>query len=240
VSDDKGQGGLPYGLGTILGSYGLGGLVLVLGIVLVGLAIYKGAGFAAGTPQLAAVIGGSLLGLVVIAIGVVLLVRRPTEPPRPLRYEVYIAAPMAGFGSDEAGRKAAVDLVNRVQAALHRLGLQNVYTPVLSRPESLQYETPSTGFDVEWQAIRSSKRYLLILPPDMPAGTSVLVTAGIAIALGIPTVVFARKNAPLPYLIEGAVESRQVKVRLHEYVDILGIEQMIANDGLRIFGEESG
>jgi hypothetical protein len=74
----------------------------------------------------------------------------------------------------------------------------------------------------------------------MPAGTSVLVTAGIAIGLGIPAVVFAQEKASLPYLIEGAVYSGKVKVRLHKYVNIQGIEQMIANDGLRLFGEEPG
>jgi hypothetical protein len=229
VSSDKEQGGLPYGLGAILTAYGLGGLVLVLGIVLVGLSIYKGPSFAVGVTQLVVVIGGLLLGLGVIALGVVLLLRGTRGSSRRLRHDVYIAAPMAGFGSDEAGRKAAVDLVNRAQGAMQRLGLQNVYTPVLARPESTNYEKPSTGFDVEWEALRSSKRYLLILPPEMPAGTSVLVTAGIAIALGVPTVV----------LIEGAVGSKQVKVRLHEYVEVRGIEEMIANDGLRLFGEAS-
>jgi hypothetical protein len=151
---------------------------------------------------------------------------------------MYIAAPMAGFGSDEAGRIAAVDLVNRTQAALQRGGLKNVYTPVLARPKADQYQTPSTGFDVEWHALRSSKRYLLILPPSLPAGTSVLVTAGIAIALGVPIVIFAQKGAALPYLIEGAVGSNHA--RLHEYVKVVDIEQMIANDGLSLFGDEMG
>lgn len=72
----------------------------------------------------------------------------------------------------------------------------------------------------------------------MPAGTSVLVTAGIAIALGIPTVVLAQIGAQLPYLIEGSVGNQQVKVRLHLYDNIHDIEQMITNDGLRLFGEE--
>jgi predicted membrane protein len=139
VTDGKDQGALPYGLGAILGSYGLGGLILVLGIVLAGLSIYKGSSFAAGTTQLSVVIGGSLLGLVVIIIGVVLLVRGGPAPSRQLLHGIYIAAPMAGFGADEGGRKAAVDLVNKTQAALQRRGLQNVYTPVVARPDTAQY-----------------------------------------------------------------------------------------------------
>jgi hypothetical protein len=237
MNGDKEEGGLPYGLGAVLANYGLGGLVLVLGIVLMGLSIYKGSSFAAETTQLIVVIGGSLVSFAVIALGVVLLRRGKTDSSRAPRHDVFIAAPMAGFGTDEAGRKAAVDIVNRTQAALQRIGLQQVYTPVLARPEPPKYETPSTGFDVEWDALRSSKRYLLILPAIMPAGTSVLVTAGVAVALGVPTVVFARKDAPLPYLIQGAVESKRVNVRLREYLDIDGIEQTITNDGLRLFGE---
>lgn len=237
MSNDKEQGGLPYGLDNILANYGLGGLVIVLGIGLMGLSIYKGSSFTAQATQLGVVVGGSLIGLALTAVGVVLLRRGKTGSWRTLRHDVFIAAPMAGFGADEAGRKAAVDIVNQTQAALQRLGLQRVYTPVLARPEATKYETPSTGFDVEWEALRSAKRYLLILPTIMPAGTSVLVTAGIAVALGVPTVVFARKGAPLPYLIQGAVESKQVKVRLFEYLDFKEIEQTIINDGLRLFGE---
>src|SRR5215813_9272737 len=98
MSGDKGRDGLPYGLGDVLGRYGLGGVVLVLGIVLVGLSIYQGPSFAAGLAQLSAIIGGSVLGLVVIVIGIRLLSRGEPAVRRPVNHDVYIAAPMAGFG----------------------------------------------------------------------------------------------------------------------------------------------
>lgn len=87
----------------------------------------------------------------------------------------------------------------------------------------------------------SSERETLLayMPPAIPAGTSVLVTAGIAIALDVPAAVFARKDARLPYLIQGAVESKAVKARLHEYIEVSDIEKIITNDGLQLFGENA-
>lgn len=231
---------LPYGLGVILGGYGLGGLLIVLGVVLMGLALYKGPDFANAASQTGAMIGGGVAGIAAIGLGLYLLRSLPasgTAAQRTGRHDVFIATPMAGYGDDEAGRKAAVELVNAVQAALRRLpGVSDVYTPVLSRPEAADYETPATAFDLELAALRSAKRYLLILPSAMPAGSSVLVTAGIAIALGVPTAVLAPEGVP-PYLIDGAAQSKQVNLRVHHYQDLADIVRMIENDGLHLFGE---
>ncbi|HME20005.1 MAG TPA: hypothetical protein VKI44_01335 [Acetobacteraceae bacterium] len=248
MSDDKDGTGLVSGGTTILRAYGLGGLLLVIGFVLMGLAIYKGPDFTETSTQNGVLVGGLVVGGFAVIVGLVLLRRAPpptpaptpTTRPRPTpRHDVYIAAPMAGFGTDEAGRNAAVELVNAVQAALRRLGIEDVYTPVLARPDAPSYESPGTGFDVEWEALQSARRYLLILPPTMPAGTSVLMTAGAAIALGIPCVILSHESrSALPYMLEGAVQSRQVNVRLHPYRDIDSIELLIRNDGLRLFGQE--
>lgn len=238
MSDSGGKAGASQVAGEILRTYGIGGLVLLSGVALILVSIYKAPDLTGSTNQLIVLLGGPFVGLVLLGIGLWLIRTShiTNGPRRPPRYEIYIAAPMAGFDADEAGRQAAVDLVKRAEAAFDRLGVKNIYTPVLSRPDRDKYETPQTGFDVEWEALRSTKRYLLILPPTLPAQTSVLVTAGVAIALSVPSVVLAQEGAPVPYLVEGATGSNHA--RLHRYKNFHAIEHMIENDGLHLFGEE--
>ena len=81
-----------------------------------------------------------------------------------------------------------------------------------------------------------SKRYLLLLPVNFPPQTSVLMTVGMAVALKIPCAIFAEKDAKIPYLVEGAIASKDVTARLTRYADINDIEKCVENNGLHLFG----
>jgi len=243
MSDEGGKEGMWSSLVAILKSFGLGGALILIGFGIVMLAIFKGPDFKPESAQPAVLWIGLGAGGLAIVIGLILLRLGPsinsTGIKRVSRYDVYIAAPMAGFGNDDEGRRTAVDLVRCIEGALLRLpDVRNVYTPVAARSQSAQYETPGTAFDTELTALRSAKRYLLVLPGALPAGTSVLVTAGIAIALKLPCAILAHKDLALPYLLDGAVQSRAVQLRQHRYTDAENIEKLFANNGLRLFGSE--
>jgi hypothetical protein len=223
--------------------FGLGGVLIVGGFVIVGLAIFKGPDFADEHTQMRVLMGGAVAGLAAAVLGGVLMWRKPhaavpVEPSqRPI--DVFIAAPMAGFGADDAGRKVAVEIVQTAQAALLRLGLPNVHAPPLSRPVTDTYESPGTGFNVEAAALSQVKRYLLILPSAMPPGTSVLLTVGMAIALKLPCLVLADKTLTVPFLLEGAAQSKAVNLRLCRYQDAKELAKLIGNDGVKLWDAEA-
>jgi hypothetical protein len=230
-------------LADLARSYGLGGVLVLVGFVIIGLAIFKAPEFTEVRTQYAVLGGAAVLGLLAIVLGLLMLRWKPRLAPRDNKtgrqYDVFIAVPMAGFGTDELGRKAAVDLIRSVESALLKLpGVSSVHAPALVRPEADSYETPATAFDVEQQVLQNTKRYLLILPPTIPPATSVLITAGMAIALDIPSAIFAPEGKSLPYLLDGAVQSKLANIRLHRYTSTKGLEQLIVNDGLRLFGQE--
>ena len=204
------------------------------------MAIYKGSEFKDQSTQHSVLVFGVAMGVLAIGIGLFLRWRdgAPSagEVVRAGRYDVFIASPMAGFGADDTARKAAVDLVRAVDASLRKLDLQNVYMPMAARPDTEDYETPAAGFDAELAALRGAKRYLLVLPGPMPAGTSVLVTIGIAIALKMPCAVLAPEGVKLPYLLDGAVQSKSVQLLLHRYTSTQNIGQLFTNNGLKLFG----
>jgi hypothetical protein len=246
MARDKGDGAAGGGWSDVVRNFGPSGVLLVGGFALIGVAIYKGPEFTGVWTQIGVIVGGFLGGGVAVLIGWLLLPRGlapASKEPASLsnrRYDVLIAAPMAGFGDDEDSRKAAVELVRFVETAVKRLpGVQNVHSPVLARPDPVDYENSAGGFDVEMAALGDAKRYLLILPPSIPPGTSVLVTAGIAIALKVPSVILADKRlGALPYLLDGAVKSKRANVRLYTYEDTDSLATLIRNDGLGLFGEE--
>src|SRR5205809_845084 len=220
-----GSGNIWSAAGELAKSFGLGGTIALVGFALIGLAIYKAPEFPERPIQVIDLAGGLVIGCLAILLGW-LLIRRASQPSsngtrRHDEYDIFLAVPMAGFGVDEVGRKVAVDVVRSVDAALKRLpGVKNIHAPALVRPEVTNYETPSTAFDIELQALKGAKRYLLLLPPVIPATTSVLVTAGIAIGLNIPSVILAHETLELPYLLEGAVQSKQANIRLFRFSDI--------------------
>jgi len=191
-----------------------------------------------------------VMGLFAIALGVVMLWRAPAVPAGPgptatapdanrrKACDLFIAAPMAGFGNDEAGLKKAVELVIGAQQAMERLsGIESVHSPAFTRPNRDKFESAATAFNVELDSLRGAKRYLLILP-ELPAQTSVLMTIGAAITLNIPCAILAKAGTEVPYLLQGAVDSKRAQVRLERYSDLKDIENIIAKEGLRLFGED--
>jgi hypothetical protein len=238
------NGGIASGVVEVAKSFGLGGVVLVGGVVIIALAIFKGADIEDTQTQLIVIIGGFAGGVIMAAVGLFLLRRGARSVVRQddthREHDVFIAAPMAGFGGDDAGRKATVDLIHLAAEALRRQrDVNDVYMPALARPDTANYETPATAFDLELAALKNAKKYMLILPPAAAPGSSVLVTAGIAIRENIPCVIFAPDGQALPYLLEGAAQSKHVNVRLHRYRDPKHLVHLIDTDGLRLFGDDA-
>jgi hypothetical protein len=232
--------------------YGFGATVLAGGIAIIILVLVFGAKFADHLLQATVVYGAGGFGILLFGLGLFWTVRPPAlsrsiaddqlarlQPGREDLFDIFIAAPMAGFGKDEEALKNATAFVLQVQVAVQGLrGITRVHSPPFTHPDRSKFDTPTAAFEEERKALLGSRRYLLILPPvDAPA-SSVLLTAGMAIAMDLPCLVLAPANHVLPYLIEGASQSRPVKLRIERYSSIDDVERIVRIDGLKLFGEE--
>lgn len=241
---DKGSGGAWAAVTEFFRSFGLGGSLTAGGAVIAGLALYKGPDLKDVHTQSIVVLAGLAVGMVVLGIGVWQLLRGPAavagkiaKPAGNAKYAVFIAAPMAGFGTDEASRKQGTELVGAVQAALQKLlPGESIYAAPLVRPDPKEFETPAIAFNKERDALQASARYVLVVPPVFPAGTSVLMTVGMAIGLDLPGLVLAPENMDLPYLLKGADGSKFVRLKVERYTDLASVHDLFDNNGINVFG----
>jgi hypothetical protein len=240
---DKGSGGAWPAITEFFRSFGLGGSLVAGGAVIAGLALYKGPDLKDVHTQSIVVLAGLVVGVIVLGIGVWQLLRDPVaagksgKPASGAKYAVYIAAPMAGFGNDDAGRKQGTELVSAVQAALQKLlPGQSIYAAPLVRPDPGDFETPGAAFNREREALHASERYVLVVPPVFPAGTSVLMTVGMAIEKDLLCLVLAPQSMNLPYLLQGAKDSKDAKLSVALYTDIASVKHLFDNNGLTLFG----
>src|SRR5436305_14363105 len=111
-------------VGELAKSFGLSGTIILVGLAIIGLALYKASEFSEHSVQIIALVAGLVTGAVAIAVGLVLILRAPREnPSRDHGHDcdIFLAVPMAGFEDDTESRKAAVELVHSVDAALKKL-----------------------------------------------------------------------------------------------------------------------
>jgi len=244
MAGDKDSGGVWPTVTEFFRSFGFAGTIAAAGVIIMGLALYKGPDFKDANTQNIGVIGGFVIGLIVFGFGAWQLRRNPAMGGNggkrgSAKYAVFIAAPMAGFGDDAAGRKAGTEFVGSVRTALQKLlPDQFIYAAPLERTDPTVFETPATAFDKEREALHASERYVLVIPPVFPAGTSVLMTVGMAIGLDLRGLVLAPEGTKLPYLLEGADGSKSVKLHVVRYTDLASVRNIFDNNGIKIFGGE--
>lgn len=160
---------------------------------------------------------------------------RVRREPVGARAEVFLSAPMAALGRDtyDPVRKLAV----RVADALRRsCGITHVYCA------AEDIDSPSQ-FDPEWRALQeitvplmAADRYFLLLPERLPS--SVLVEAGMALALQRRSVYAVHRRSDLPFLLRQVADAHVealARVRVIEYRDDDDLVRQIADSGPHLF-----
>ena len=80
------------------------------------------------------------------------------------------------------------------------------------------------------EALRRSKYFMLVYPERIVS--SVLFEAGLAVALGKPSVYFIRDRRNLPFLMKQAEQAKlPAGVRIYEYESLSKIENLLQNPG---------
>lgn len=138
---------------------------------------------------------------------------------REARYDAFVSAPMAAFADEEKYKKSRADVLAVIKALQTFCGYKDIYYAGSSIRSSQEFEAADLAFCTDFEAIRDSKVFLLIYPENV--ASSVLVEAGIAIALGKPAIYFTHLNAKLPFILVSASQAKDVeglaKIRSYTY-----------------------
>lgn len=140
----------------------------------------------------------------------------------PAMYDVFVSSPMASFPS-EAEYERHREGVVRVLDALERHCGFRVYYAGRNRPTSSSFQQPDVGARDDLAALRSSERFLLVMP--LPLVTSCYVEAGYALAQNKPSVYYHHRDMELPFMLRKCAQygSEFPRCKKYEYAVIDGI-----------------
>lgn len=140
---------------------------------------------------------------------------RDTEP------RVFIAAPMSGAADESAYREirdAAMRIVHRLRGGEPPC---EVYFAGAGIATKAEFTPHGSALEQDMGFLRGADAFILIYPEKVLS--SVLIEAGYAMALGIPMLLFVRRRADLPYLLqeaESTMDRRLVPpITIREYRD---------------------
>jgi len=211
---------------------------LVLGAVfalVAASATFKGAGLELSPYSLAARLALALLALALIGLGVFMILRgdhaSKTPAKREIKYDVFLAAPMAGTDTEEeyqAVRSLCLEVLALMRA---HCGVASYYFVGEKLETKAAFESYDVAAEMDFDAISASRNFVLVYPRKL--ASSVLAEAGFALARGIPLTLFARDANDLPYLLRqgGLPHDRYPDVHVRPYETAEKLKQIIRNDG---------
>jgi nucleoside 2-deoxyribosyltransferase len=116
--------------------------------------------------------------------------------------DLFIAAPMSGYQSDAEYRRTRGLVMSLIAALKDARPNARIYFAGTGIETSADFTGQKMAMQDDLAALQRSDVFILIYPEKVHS--SVLVEAGYALALRIPTIVLVRRKADLPYLFQEA------------------------------------
>jgi hypothetical protein len=148
--------------------------------------------------------------------------------------DVFIAAPMAAYGSENEYQAARAEVLKVISALRDHCGLR-VYCAVESCPTMKSFQIADVSVKKDFKAIRKAHNFVLIYPKKILS--SVILEAGFALALRKFSVYFVTNRKDLPFMLQDAAGAFR-DVALEELdcsSDYNGIVDAIHNNGKELF-----
>jgi tRNA A-37 threonylcarbamoyl transferase component Bud32 len=145
-------------------------------------------------------------------------------------YDVFVSCPMAGARTDQRYQDLRADALRVVDCLERECGLTAFYAG-RDVPTRDAFDAPDYSVVVDLQALRQSRYFLLLYPEKLVS--SVLVEAGIALALGKKAVYFARDARHLPFMLRHL--DRVCPVKVYEYRAVEYVLKLLRQHGARLF-----
>ena len=131
------------------------------------------------------------------------------------KYDVYISVVMAGLQTDEDYRKYRTEALQIEKVLKEKCNFQSIFYAGRDISAKAEFDAQDISLEDDLRALRESRYYLLIYPEKVVS--SVLFEAGLALALGKPSVYFVRDRHNLPFLMAKAGEASLIAgVKIYE------------------------
>jgi pimeloyl-ACP methyl ester carboxylesterase len=152
-------------------------------------------------------------------------------------YDVFVAAPMAAFGSDREYQANRADVL-RLLEALQASGFKALFYAGEKFDSIKSFDLHALALVDDIAALRQSRYFLLYYPQKI--ASSVIFEAGWALIMGKPAVYIVRDDKDLPFLMKDAsqaFDTRQVRIVECGTIDI-AVEQLRTH-GVKLFRDQA-
>jgi len=149
-------------------------------------------------------------------------------------WDVFLAAPMAAL-SDE-NFESDLQKIKKIKVALEtKCGFERVFFAGANMKTKADFETADLSIGKDLDALKESQKFILIYPEKIVS--SVLVEAGIALALGKQSFYFGKTN-DFPFLMQQA-NNQFDYVKIYKGTSFDEIYSIIDKNANGIFGKQS-
>ena len=145
-------------------------------------------------------------------------------------HDVFLAMAMAGLDTEEEYQNYRSQALRIAKGLQDFCGFQSIFYAGRNLETKDKFEAEDFSLSQDLAALRRSKYFMLVYPERIVS--SVLFEAGLAVALGKPSVYFIRDRRSLPFLMKKAEQAKlPAGVRIYEYESLSKIENLLQNPG---------
>jgi tRNA A-37 threonylcarbamoyl transferase component Bud32 len=145
-------------------------------------------------------------------------------------YDVFVSVPMASIAADDSYKQTRADALRIVECLENECGLKAFYAGRQADNEDA-FDAPDFAVVRDIQVLRQTRYFLMIYPEKL--ASSVLVEAGVALALGKKSVYFVRDVRDLPFVLRHL--DRVYPTKIYEYKAADRILRMLREHKARLF-----
>ncbi len=150
------------------------------------------------------------------------------------KYDVFIASAMAGLETEEQYQQQRKDVLELQRLLKDTCNFQSIFYAGRNLESKAEFEAQDIALEDDVRALSESKYFLLLYPQKLVS--SVIFEAGLALALGKPSVYFVRERNHLPFLMAKAEQaSLMTRVKIYEYATRDDIAKLIKIHGARLW-----
>jgi pimeloyl-ACP methyl ester carboxylesterase len=133
-------------------------------------------------------------------------------------YDVFIAAPMAGYQNNEEYKNNRVEILEIITHLKEKCNFNNIYYAGQNLKSADEFEAKPISLEMDVHVLKNSRYFMLVYPKEIVS--SVLFEAGMALAFGIPSIYFVKNRKNLPFIMEQAGQANcNPGVRIYECND---------------------
>jgi nucleoside 2-deoxyribosyltransferase len=168
--------------------------------------------------------------------GALVEVEKQGVPKLSIKYDLFLASPMAAFGNDEEYQRDRDNVLKIINAFKQEARFESVVYAGTEIKSVKDFDAADLSVNQDFQKLVESKYFVLLYPKKI--ASSVLVEAGWALALGKPSVYFVDNYDDLPFLLQKASQAFS-SVRTYDKCDTDIIIKLIKRHRADLFSSRA-